>query len=82
MAFSVWGGFAGVLRVVWLVAHNFLTYNSLGESYIWAFCQLYLFFLITGRQAPEPFLGPMFGIVQPCWDLWDAANEEGCARIV
>ena len=38
----------------------------------------FLFFLyITGRRAPEPFLGPMFGLVQSCWDLWDTAHDKG-----
>ena len=35
------------------------------------------FFYITGRRAPEPFLGPMFGLVQSCWDLWDTAHDKG-----
>ena len=37
----------------------------------------FLFFYITGRRAPEPFLGPMFGLVQSCLDLWDTAHDKG-----
>ena len=37
----------------------------------------FFFFYITGRRAPEPFLGPMLGLVQSCWDLWDTAHDKG-----
>ena len=37
----------------------------------------FFLFYIRGRRAPEPFLGPMFGLVQSCWDLWDTAHDKG-----
>ena len=38
---------------------------------------LSFFLYITGRRAPEHFLGPMFGLVQSCLDLWDTAQDKG-----
>ena len=51
--------------------------NQCSTSMFWVQKHIMFFFYITGRRAPEPFLGPMFGLVQSCWDLWDTAHDKG-----